>query len=153
MITGDASTASRPPRPFQFTLRQLLSLAGVVCLLSAAYYWLGTSLPGVLLGLACIGVIPFALVYFFAGKSSPLLEVLFVVAVFLLLIALLLPAVGGGPPHGRMACSNHLKQIGIALQNYHDVYGSFPPAYVADANGRPMHSWRVLILPFAEHKA
>src|SRR5262249_38706201 len=52
----------------------------------------------------------------------------------------------------RMQCSNHLKQIGLALQNYHDVYGSFPPAYIADADGKPMHSWRVLILPFAEQK-
>jgi hypothetical protein len=30
---------------------------------------------------------------------------------------------------------------------YHDIYGSFPPPFVADANGRPAHSWRVLILP------
>lgn len=36
----------------------------------------------------------------------------------------------------------------MALHNYHDVYGSFPPAYIADANGKPMHSWRVLILPY-----
>ncbi len=34
--------------------------------------------------------------------------------------------------------------------NYHETYGSFPPAYVADATGKPMHSWRVLILPFLE---
>lgn len=38
----------------------------------------------------------------------------------------------------------------MALHNYHEHYGSLPPAYVADANGRPMHSWRVLILPFVE---
>jgi hypothetical protein len=46
-----------------------------------------------------------------------------------------------------------IKQIGLALLNYHDAYGSFPPAYVAGANGRPMHSWRVLILPFLEQSA
>ena len=50
-------------------------------------------------------------------------------------------------------CRNNLRQIGIALHNYHDTYGSFPPAYVADATGRPMHSWRVLILPFLEEEA
>ena len=33
------------------------------------------------------------------------------------------------------------------------TYGSFPPAYIADANGRPMHSWRVLILPFMEQQS
>jgi hypothetical protein len=50
----------------------------------------------------------------------------------------------------RACCINQLKQIGIALHNYHDRYGSFPPAYVADADGKPMHSWRVLLLPFME---
>jgi Protein of unknown function (DUF1559) len=45
-------------------------------------------------------------------------------------------------------CVNSLKQIALALHNYHARYGSFPPAFIADASGRPMHSWRVLILPF-----
>jgi hypothetical protein len=49
-------------------------------------------------------------------------------------------------------CVNNLKQIALALHNYHDDHGCFPPAYVADANGRPMHSWRVLILPYLEQK-
>ena len=43
-----------------------------------------------------------------------------------------------------------IKAIAIALHNYHDVHGSFPPAYVADSTGRPVHSWRVLLLPFLE---
>ncbi|HBO44771.1 MAG TPA: hypothetical protein DD670_12745 [Planctomycetaceae bacterium] len=43
-----------------------------------------------------------------------------------------------------------LNQLQLALQNYHHVHGCFPPAYIADENGRPMHSWRVLILPFIE---
>ena len=47
-------------------------------------------------------------------------------------------------------CSNNLKQLAIALQNYHDTFGSFPPAYIADEQGRPMHSWRILIMPFLE---
>ena len=41
-----------------------------------------------------------------------------------------------------------MKMFGLALHNYHDTYGSFPPAYLADKNGRPMHSWRVLLLEF-----
>jgi len=45
-------------------------------------------------------------------------------------------------------CRNHLAQIGRALENYHDEFGVFPPAYVSDQHGRPMHSWRVLILPY-----
>jgi prepilin-type processing-associated H-X9-DG protein len=52
----------------------------------------------------------------------------------------------------RATCVNNLKQIGLALHNYHDFYHSFPPAYIPDADGKPMHSWRVLILPFMEYK-
>jgi prepilin-type processing-associated H-X9-DG protein len=51
-----------------------------------------------------------------------------------------------------MYCSNNLKQIGIALHNYHDRYGSLPPAYIADNDGHPVHSWRVLILPFLDQQ-
>jgi prepilin-type processing-associated H-X9-DG protein len=66
---------------------------------------------------------------------------------------LLLPGVGGPREASRRTqCKNNLKQIALALQNYHDVYGCFPPAYVADENGRPMHSWRTLILPYVEFK-
>ena len=50
----------------------------------------------------------------------------------------------------RMACENNLQNIAQALHNYHAEHGSFPPAYVADEKGRPIHSWRVLILPYME---
>jgi len=61
---------------------------------------------------------------------------------------------GGHPPEAshRNQCRNNLKQIGLALHNYHDMYGSFPPAFVTSDDGRPMHSWRVLILPFLDRK-
>ena len=67
------------------------------------------------------------------------------------MIALLLPAVQSAREAARRAqCSNNLKQIGLAFHNYHDSYGCLPPAYIPDGNGQPMHSWRVLILPFVE---
>jgi hypothetical protein len=69
-----------------------------------------------------------------------------------LVVALLLPLTSSREPARRSQCKNNLKQIGLALHNYHDVYGTFPPAYVADASGRPMHSWRVLILPFLDQE-
>lgn len=47
----------------------------------------------------------------------------------------------------RGRCSNNLKQIAAAMQQYETTYGCFPPAYIADKNGKPMHSWRVLLLP------
>jgi prepilin-type processing-associated H-X9-DG protein len=47
-------------------------------------------------------------------------------------------------------CRNNLRQIVLALEAYHDTYGCYPPAYVTDNTGRPVHSWRVLILPYME---
>lgn len=65
------------------------------------------------------------------------------------LAALLLPAVHQARESGRRnTCSNNLRQIALAMHNYADVYGTFPPAYVPDADGKPKHSWRVLILSF-----
>ena len=66
-------------------------------------------------------------------------------------IALLLPAVQAAREAARrMQCSNNERQIGLALHNYHDVNGAFPPLYTVDDEGNPLHSWRVLILPYIE---
>lgn len=48
---------------------------------------------------------------------------------------------------------NNLKQIALALHSYHDTYGALPPAAVVDKTGRPLLSWRVLILPYVEQQA
>jgi prepilin-type processing-associated H-X9-DG protein len=53
----------------------------------------------------------------------------------------------------RRQCVNNLKQIGLAMHNYHSTHGSFPPAYTVDKDGKPLLSWRVLILPFLEQEA
>jgi type II secretory pathway pseudopilin PulG len=82
-----------------------------------------------------------------------LVELLVVVGVIVLLIALLLPTVrSAGPAARRSMCSNNLKHIGLALHTYTDTYGSLPPAYTVDAAGNRLHSWRTLILPFAEQQ-
>ena len=47
-------------------------------------------------------------------------------------------------------CGNNLKAVATALYTYQERYGSFPPACVCDEHGKPMHSWRVLLLPFME---
>ena len=47
-------------------------------------------------------------------------------------------------------CTRNLQQIGLALHNYHDSQRMLPPAYTVDKDGKPLHSWRVLILPFLE---
>jgi prepilin-type processing-associated H-X9-DG protein len=69
----------------------------------------------------------------------------------LLLFALLEPAVVESRQFSRsMTCRNNLKQIALALHNYAHVNKCLPPAYITDKNGKPMHSWRVLILPYLE---
>src|SRR3954454_7043408 len=47
-------------------------------------------------------------------------------------------------------CRGKLKQLGLAVLNFRDYYGCWPPASIPDDNGKPMHSWRVLILPFLD---
>ena len=50
----------------------------------------------------------------------------------------------------RAICTNNLKQIGLALFNYEEAYGSFPAAAITDKNGKPLLSWRVALLPYLE---
>ncbi len=53
------------------------------------------------------------------------------------------------PP--RVRALMNLNGIGVALHDYHDAYKELPPAVVKDKSGRPLYSWRVLLLPFLEH--
>lgn len=91
------------------------------------------------------------------GTSAVLIAVLAVSAMVLLLcsgllVGLLLPAVQASREAARrMSCQNNLKQIALALHNYESAYRSLPPAYTVDEQGRPLHSWRTLILPFLEY--
>jgi prepilin-type processing-associated H-X9-DG protein len=71
-----------------------------------------------------------------------------------ILVGLLLPAVQAAREAARRAqCSNNMKQIALAMHNYHDQNGAFPPAFTTDANGKPLHSWRTLLLPYIEQSA
>jgi prepilin-type N-terminal cleavage/methylation domain-containing protein len=103
-------------------------------------------------------------------RGFTLVELLVVIAIIGVLVALLLPAVQAAREAARrMQCSNHLKQIGLALQNYHDVFQSLPFGARArcvsttSANVCPKvnnvtptqtwgPSWYVGVLPFAEQK-
>jgi hypothetical protein len=74
-----------------------------------------------------------------------------VLVILCLMCVLFLPAVESARESGRRAsCSNNLKQIAISLLEYETAHGSFPPAYIVDKNGKPMHSWRALILPYLD---
>ena len=92
-----------------------------------------------------------------AGGGMPILVIVVVVALAVvlsfggILVALLLPAVQAAREAARRSqCTNNLKQIALAVHNYHDTYKCFPPAVITDQNGRPMRSWRVAILPYLE---
>jgi hypothetical protein len=62
---------------------------------------------------------------------------------------LLLPAVQSARTAARSQVSTYnLKQIGLAISNYEATYRALPPAVVTDANGKPLYSWRVVLLPF-----
>jgi prepilin-type processing-associated H-X9-DG protein len=80
-----------------------------------------------------------------------LLSVLSIAAIGCVAFALLLPAQRRVRPAAkRTQCKNNIKQIGLALHNYHEHYGTFPPAYTVDSNGKRLHSWRTLILPYVD---
>lgn len=87
-----------------------------------------------------------------------LVELLVVIAIIGVLIALLLPAVQQAREAARrMSCSNNMKQMGLAIHNYHDTYRGFPPIAIGEtynASGWARQaSWMARILPFIEQKA
>lgn len=82
-----------------------------------------------------------------------LIELLVILFIIGILLAMLVPARRGAREAARRTqCKNNLKQIALGLQTYKSTYGAFPPAYTVDADGKPLHSWRTLILPFVEQK-
>src|SRR6266481_4239638 len=81
-------------------------------------------------------------------RGFTLIELLVVIAIIAVLIALLLPAVQAAREAARRAqCINNLKQIGIAMHNYHDVIGTLPPGFRA---GSVDGTWQMFILPYLE---
>jgi prepilin-type N-terminal cleavage/methylation domain-containing protein len=82
------------------------------------------------------------------GRGLTLVELLVVIAIIGILVALLLPAVQAAREAGRrMQCQSNEKQVGIALQNYHDTHRSFPVGHHGNVSRA---NWRVMLFPFME---
>lgn len=85
-----------------------------------------------------------------ARRGLTLIELVFVLGLLILLIFLLLPNPPSHPIPPSRACRNYLKQIAIALHEYENDHGMLPPAFTVDTNGKRLHSWRTLILPYID---
>lgn len=88
-------------------------------------------------------------------RGFTLIELLVVIAIIAVLIALLLPAVQQAREAARRTtCRNNLKQLGLALHNYHDTHTVFPPgvclANTAAADQQRGYGWGVYVLPFID---
>lgn len=91
-----------------------------------------------------------------SNRGFTLIELLVVIAIIAILIALLLPAVQQAREAARRStCKNNLKQVAIALHNYHDTHSTFPIGAAINGgctgySGSHMFSWGVYILPFID---
>lgn len=137
------ATATGENRRRQFTIGYLLFLTLFVAIaIAPIVYWGMPGLcPAVLLGLVGWAVLhtPYRGVAAMIGLT--------------IVAALVLPSVlGVGPRSPRPRCTSHLHQIAQAIRKYESDNGHFPPPYIADDKGTPIHSWRVLILPYLGEK-
>src|SRR5262245_1659806 len=82
-------------------------------------------------------------------RGFTLIELLVVLAIISILMGLLLPAVQKArEAANRIRCANNLKQIGLAMHNYHGIWNELPPTRTQSHDGL---TWAVLILPEREH--
>lgn len=140
-------TNERDPRPrFQFDLTTLLLMPVFLAALGAIGVWVDWILA------FALAPIPVAFVLARSRVMKWVDAAVAAAALGIVIAILMSPVQVAHTPASREQCADNIKQIMLALHTYHDAYGSFPPAYVADEDGQAMHSWRVLILPYLGHQ-
>ena len=151
-MTANQPNDDRPAAPAAFnfslgTLMLIVTCAGV----GAAGFRLVGSHENVVerLGVGMFFAGVFLAVWAIATRRRSLGRIAGLALLTGVLLAMIGPAVDSGSgPRRSSPCINNLRQISVVLQAYEQKYGSLPAAYVADANGKPLYSWRVSILPY-----
>jgi type II secretory pathway pseudopilin PulG len=130
-------------RQKSFTIVQLLIVTAVIgVVLIPTAIWGSEGIPG-----SCVlGVTSFAM----WAKRFGIFFTLIGAALLILVLADLLAMNHHHGAARRTVCQNNLRQLVLAMHNYQSAYGKLPPPYTVDANGKPLHSWRVLLLPFLD---
>jgi hypothetical protein len=136
--TGPESAVSQADRSrFQFRLRTVLLLFVVLASSLALFGARGIVVFALAVGLAI-----------YVNRAWPLMYLALILLCLLCCIGVPLSQNATRAAVFRWMCKDKLSNVSMALQNYHTEHGCFPPAYIADKNGKPMHSWRVLLLPY-----
>lgn len=129
---------------------RLAAIAYAFALLAAGMAAFG-AIGGVMLATAIL------LAWQFTYEGRQAFGVVLLGGVGLLVVVMLYPALvplaSARNAMRRNDCVSNLKQICLALSHYESANGAFPPPFIADADGKPMHSWRVLLLPYMEQQA
>jgi prepilin-type processing-associated H-X9-DG protein len=133
----------------------ILGLTSIFCCLSVL-----TGLPAIILGVVGLNEMSashgrvrgrgLAITGIVTGVIGCLLIVFPVLAVLLVRVSLPTALESAKSAADRARCANNLKQIGLALHNYELAEGHFPPAAITDEQGKPLLSWRVAILKYAD---
>jgi len=138
---------ARPSRKTQFRLQTLLFVVAVFCTsmgVFGPYGFVFASLVVVAIAVARI-----------VNWNWRKLTVVGSVLSALFLIGWLIYQLSNQPGciiERRSSCLGRLRNLVCALHQYHQDHGSFPPVYIPDEDGKPMHSWRVLLLPYLEQE-
>lgn len=139
-----------PLEPLRFSLRGMFSLMVMLCLVLAV----GVRSNYIIAFLVGMGVVGVGLVSFWRGEGNKLLAGVFCLLLPVICVALYLAEeFRTRVPESEVRCQQQMRQIAMAIYAYETVYRVYPPACTTDAAGRPLHSWRTLILPYLGQQA